>query len=96
MLILEYVNYSMARWVNDDNDDDDENTSVVLSTEESKKKAWETIQALEDDGKLFGVMIVQDMWNRPVLLFRNEWKIDDLMKDCKLNLAPWFYPPDLV
>ena len=76
---LEYINYSMARWVNENDD----------------KSAWDSIRELEDDGKLFGVMIVKDMWNRPVLLFRNEWKIDDLKKDCDLDLVPWCYPPEL-
>jgi hypothetical protein len=31
---------------------------------------WE---ALEKAGRLFNTVTVKDSWNRPVLLFRNEW-----------------------
>jgi peptide chain release factor 3 len=43
---------------------------------------------------LFGIMIVQDKWQRPVLLFRNEWKAQTLLEEVEyLQLKPWSQPP---
>jgi len=57
---------------------------------------WEAIDAADADGKLFGTMIVQDRWKRPVLLFRNDWKASDLDSDVKvLQLKPWSKPPSI-
>jgi hypothetical protein len=30
---------------------------------------------LTQDGKLYGVYVVKDRWERPVLLFKNPWKV---------------------
>ena len=56
---------------------------------------WDAVDKADADGKLFGVMTVQDRWGRPVLLFRNDWKAADLTDAEKdLDLQPWSKPPD--
>lgn len=56
---------------------------------------WDAVDKADADGKLFGVMIVQDRWGRPVLLFRNDWKAATLAEEEKdLDLTPWSQPPD--
>eukprot|EP00595_Chromulina_sp_UTEXLB2642_P002343 CAMPEP_0196766618 /NCGR_PEP_ID=MMETSP1095-20130614/27693_1 /TAXON_ID=96789 ORGANISM="Chromulina nebulosa, Strain UTEXLB2642" /NCGR_SAMPLE_ID=MMETSP1095 /ASSEMBLY_ACC=CAM_ASM_000446 /LENGTH=397 /DNA_ID=CAMNT_0042129727 /DNA_START=157 /DNA_END=1347 /DNA_ORIENTATION=+ len=51
---------------------------------------WDAIERAEKDGKLFGVQIVKDRWNRPVLLFRNPWKVTQLdNEETYLKLEPW-------
>jgi len=55
---------------------------------------WDAIAKAEADGKLFGVYIVKDRWERPVLLFRNEWKERSLVTEAEyLDLVPWSFPP---
>jgi len=55
---------------------------------------WEAVDKADADGKLFGIMIVQDRWKRPVLLFRNDWKAASLAEEEKyLELKPWSAPP---
>jgi peptide chain release factor 3 len=45
--------------------------------------------ALESLGRLFNTTVVQDQAGRPVLLFRNEWNLQQVMEDHpKLNLSP--------
>jgi peptide chain release factor 3 len=39
---------------------------------------WE---ALEKVGRLFNTVTVKDLWNRPVLLFRNEWNVSQVQTD---------------
>ena len=39
---------------------------------------WEKIETL---GRLFNTTTVKDSWNRPVLLFRNEWNVNQLLGD---------------
>ncbi len=36
------------------------------------------VDACIEKGKLFGVFIAKDRWGRPVLLFRNAWKLNQL------------------
>ena len=56
---------------------------------------WDAVDKADADGKLFGIMIVQDRWKRPVLLFRNDWKAASLAEEEKeLILKPWSQPPD--
>ena len=56
---------------------------------------WEAVDKADAAGKLFGILIVQDRWKRPVLLFRNEWKAGSLAEEEKyLELKPWSQPPD--
>jgi peptide chain release factor 3 len=55
---------------------------------------WDAVDKADADGKLFGIMIVQDRWQRPVLLFRNDWKADALAnEETYLELKPWSAPP---
>tara|TARA_Y100001968_G_C18777782_1_gene445244 strand:- start:250 stop:507 length:258 start_codon:yes stop_codon:yes gene_type:complete len=43
---------------------------------------------LEELGRLFNCRIVQDSWMRPVLLFKNEWNLNQLREDHpKLELS---------
>jgi peptide chain release factor 3 len=56
---------------------------------------WDAVDKADADGKLFGIMICQDRWQRPVLLFRNDWKAASLADEEKyLELKPWSKPPD--
>jgi peptide chain release factor 3 len=44
--------------------------------------------ALEETGKLFNTMVVKDLWDRPVLLFKNQWNLEQVLSDHpKLKLA---------
>jgi len=55
---------------------------------------WDAVDKADADGKLFGIMIVQDRWKRPVLLFRNDWKAASVAEEEKyLQLVPWAKPP---
>lgn len=45
-------------------------------------------QALEKVGRLFNTMVVKDVWERPVLLFKNQWNLEQVVSDypeLKLN-----------
>jgi peptide chain release factor 3 len=58
---------------------------------------WDSIARAEADGKLFGVYVVKDRWGRPVLLFRNPWKVTQLMEELDyLHLEPWAMPPSEI
>jgi len=55
---------------------------------------WEAIEKAEESGKLYGVYICKDRWDRPVLLFRNPWKVTQLVNEVAyLKLEPWAMPP---
>lgn len=55
---------------------------------------WDAVDKADADGKLFGIMTVQDWWGRPVLLFRNDWKATSVAEDeSYLDLKPWSKPP---
>lgn len=55
---------------------------------------WDAVDKADADGKLFGIMIVQDRWGRPVLLFRNDWKAASVAEEEKyLELKAWSAPP---
>lgn len=55
---------------------------------------WEAVDKADAAGKLFGIMIVQDRWKRPVLLFRNDWKAASVTEEeGYLELKPWSQPP---
>jgi peptide chain release factor 3 len=57
---------------------------------------WDAVDKADKEGKLFGIMIVQDRWKRPVLLFRNDWKASSLAEEASyLSLKPWSSPPVL-
>jgi len=43
--------------------------------------------SLDDVGRIFNCKIVKDCWNRPVILFKNEWNLNQIIDDYpKLNL----------
>lgn len=55
---------------------------------------WDAVDKAEADGKLFGVHLAKDRWDRPVLLFRNPWKVSQLAQDApNLLMVPWATPP---
>ena len=55
---------------------------------------WEAIDKAEEEGKLFGVHVAKDRWERPVLLFRNPWKVTQLAGEVEyLDMVPWAMPP---
>ena len=54
---------------------------------------WDAVEKADANGKLFGIMIVQDRWRRPVLLFRNDWKAASVAEEKYLDLKPWSKPP---
>lgn len=42
------------------------------------KNGW---SAVEKAGRLFNCITVKDNWNRPVLLFKNEWNLNQIIED---------------
>jgi peptide chain release factor 3 len=69
----------------------------VLRTTARWSTSWEAVDAAEAEGKLFGIFQAKDRFERPVLLFRNEWKLAQVMTDLpELGLVPWAAPPDIV
>lgn len=53
---------------------------------------WEALDACS---KLFNVMYAKDRWNRPVLLFKNEWSFNNVVQEHEhLELAPWAFAPE--
>ncbi len=58
---------------------------------------WDAIEKADADGKLFGVHVAKDRWERPVLLFRNPWKVTTLNEDADyLEMVPWAMPPSEI
>jgi peptide chain release factor 3 len=52
---------------------------------------WE---ALDGCGRIFNVFLAKDRWERPVMLFKNEWSMNSLIQDHpELELAPWAFAP---
>ena len=53
---------------------------------------WE---AVDKAGKLFNAAVVKDLYDRPVLLFRNSWNLDQLVADVPDigELMPYALPP---
>ena len=55
---------------------------------------WDEVDKCDDAGKLFNVLIAEDRWKRPVLLFRNDWKCADVEREEEdLKLLPYSMPP---
>ncbi|KAH8960263.1 hypothetical protein BDL97_06G123300 [Sphagnum fallax] len=52
--------------------------------------------ALEKVGRIYNCATVKDQWGRPVLLFRNEWNVAQLLSEHASigELAPYALPPD--
>lgn len=90
---MEAITYSMARWVSA-NDAESANGNPHNKDLNGIQRAWDFVDKADKDGKLFGVYICQDRWQRPVLLFRNPWKLTQLAEEAKyLSLEPWAMPP---
>lgn len=52
---------------------------------------WE---ALEKAGRLFNAFVAKDRWDRPVLLFKNQWNLEQIVADHPdLALSPIALPP---
>ena len=50
--------------------------------------------ALEKAGRLFNTVVVKDRWERPVLLFKNQWNVEQVMSyRSELELSPLGLPP---
>ncbi len=51
--------------------------------------------ALEKVGRLFNTFVAQDQWHRPVLLFKNQWNLEQTKADHPdLALSPIALPPE--
>jgi peptide chain release factor 3 len=49
--------------------------------------------ALDQVGRLFNTLAVKDQWERPVLLFKNQWNLEQVMADHpNLELSPIALP----
>lgn len=56
---------------------------------------WEEVDKADAEGKIFGTMQCKDRWGRPVLLFRNEWKMTSVTEDAPaLELVSWMMAPE--
>lgn len=52
-------------------------------------------KAVNDCGRLFNVFYAKDRWDRPVLLFKNEWSLNNVQQEHnKLELTPWAFAPE--
>eukprot|EP00873_Tetraselmis_striata_P011943 jgi/Tetstr1/432207/TSEL_021663.t1 len=53
---------------------------------------WEDVDKL---GRIFNAMVVKDQWERPVILFKNEYALQQLMADNKtgVKLSSYALPP---
>lgn len=51
-------------------------------------------KGLEQAGRLFNTVVVKDRWERPVLLFKNQWNLEQVIADQPdLKLSPIALPP---
>mmetsp|Transcript_13457 Transcript_13457/g.22071 ORF Transcript_13457/g.22071 Transcript_13457/m.22071 type:complete len:633 (-) Transcript_13457:62-1960(-) len=58
------------------------------------KNGW---QALDDVGQVYTCVSMQDRWERPVLLFKNVWSLDQFKEDApNIELDPIGLPPEQV
>lgn len=71
--------------------------SISYSMARWVEGGWDAIDKADADGKLFGVHVAKDRWERPVLLFRNPWKVTTLAEDAPyLQMVPWAMPPSEI
>ena len=77
---IERVSYTIARWA---------------QPELSPEDAWAVVDRARGEGALTGVFFAEDVFQRPVLLFRNQFTVDRLENDADLDLGlkPWALPP---
>ena len=60
---------------------------------------WEKVDAAKAEGILAGAFQAKDKWERPVMLFRNDWKIKQLTDsndEHGMQLAPCAATPDIA
>ena len=59
------------------------------------EEAWAAVDAAKKEGALTGAFYAEDMFGRPVLLFRNAYTVERLENDADLDLGlqPWALPP---
>lgn len=57
--------------------------------------AWAAVDAAKKAGALAGAFYAEDVFGRPVLLFRNAFTVERLENDAELGLGlkPWALPP---
>lgn len=54
--------------------------------------AW---NALDECGSLFGAFYAKDRWDRPVVLFKNQWALDRVRENHEdLEMKPWAFAPE--
>lgn len=77
---LERLTYTIARW---------------CRPNDSPEVAWAAVDKAKQAGALAAVFLASDRWERPVLLFRNEYNAQRLEADAELelDLQPWALPP---
>ena len=77
---VERVSYTIARW---------------CRPELPPEEAWAAVDAAKKEGALTGAFYAEDMFGRPVLLFRNAYTVERLENDAGLDLGlqPWALPP---
>lgn len=69
---------------------------LIVHAFQSTRRFPSGFNSLQKEGKLFGIFAAQDKFGRPVLLFRNEWKLANVQGELPhLNLVPWSQPPDI-
>lgn len=80
---LDRLSFNIARWVQPDQPAD---------------RAWAALDDAKRAGALASVFIAKDIWDRPVLLFRNAYTADRIQNDpeLQLDLKPWALPPILA
>jgi peptide chain release factor 3 len=52
--------------------------SMPYSVARWVEDGWDALEAV---GRLFNTMVVKDSWNRPVLLFKNQWNLNQVEAD---------------
>ena len=77
---VERVSDTIARW---------------CRPERPADEAWAAVDAAKKEGALTGAFYAEDMFGRPVLLFRNAYTVERLENDADLDLGlqPWALPP---
>ena len=80
---LERVSYDIARWAYPD---------------EAADTAWAKVDTARNAGHLPNVFQAQDVYGRPVLLFRSRFAVERLEADpdIDLGLSPWATAPTLT
>ena len=63
---------------------------------------WEEVQSAEKKGKLMGCMVCQDRWDRPVILFPSQFKMNNVVQwdmedeESNMQLTDYALPPTVT